>query len=121
MYMDENELFGGDDISEELAAAISNTPIFLPILSYKYMTEAGELWCKNELDFAKLKKRKLLPVVIKGVIIPSRVQFIIGNTKYLNYDPCDPRTGIESITMAVNHMLSGELSGMHTHKSYNSV
>ena len=98
---------GGVNINKELTTAINAAPIFLPILSSAYMTESGELWCQRELDFAKLKNRKLLPVVIKGVEIPDDVMLTIGpNTMRLVYDPFDPSTGIASIARAVGRLLA---------------
>ena len=107
VYLDERELMGGVNIGKELTAAISEAPIFLPILSSEYMTKGGELWCQRELDFAKYKERELLPVVIKGVEIPDDVMLTIGpSTMRLEYDPFDPSTGIASIARAVGRLLA---------------
>ena len=106
VYWDENEIVGGDNISTQLAAAINKATIFLAILSSEYMTESGKLWCQRELDFAKHKNRKVLPVVIKGAEIPDRVKFTIGAmTMYLVYDPSNPRPGIDKIAKAVDRLL----------------
>ena len=112
VYLDENQQYGGVHIGKQLTAAISEAPIFLPILSSQYMTKGGELWCKRELNFAKYKERELLPVVMKGIQIPDDVMLTIGpQTVHLEYDPLNPSIGIEKIVVAVDRLFV-KLSGM---------
>lgn len=117
VYRDSNELLGGVNISEEISAAISNAPLFLPILSSQYMGEPGKLWCQNELAFAIQEKRKLLPVVLKGANIPGSILLIVGaQRKRIEYDLFEPSTGLESITKAVEaitHRKRLSEEGMH--------
>lgn len=89
-----------------MAAAICNTPIFLPILSSQYMDKPGELWCQNELNLAKLKDKTVLPVVLKGVSIPPHIILVIGNQfERIEYDPSEPSTSLKNITTAVRKIL----------------
>lgn len=106
VYRDTDEILYGENIAETIADAICNTPIFLSILSSTYMNEAGNLWCQNELDFAKHKNRKLLPVVLKGAIIPDSILLTLGPDHLrIEYDPSEPSTGLEHIAAAVRRML----------------
>ena len=107
VYLDDNEIRGGDHIGKKLTTAIRVSSIFLPILSPEFTTEAGELWCQPELDFTKAAGScKFLPVVIKGVEIPDHILLTIGpQIKHLEYDPSNQSTGIANIIRAVETLL----------------
>ena len=113
VYRDEKNLAGGTTISKELAAAIHNSSVFLPILCSQYVTEPGECWCQSELDYAKEKKRRFLPVVFKGVDIPGHILLTIGSQiKRIEYDSSNPQTCIEDVTRSIQGML-GSRSGVY--------
>ena len=59
VYLDERELTGGDNIGKKVSAAIRGSTIFLPILSFEYVHEAGELWYLKKLHFANVAHREI--------------------------------------------------------------
>ena len=119
-FLDESEGTSGVNIGKEVTAAIRASTIFLPILSFEYVKEAGELWCLKELNFASAAGSKLLLVVIKGVEIPDDMLFKIDpHPRRLEYDPSNPMTGIANITRAVGELVVEQrgmnLEYLHVH------
>lgn len=105
VYRDTSRVVGGDSFPKKLAAAIDRTTIFIPILSNDYMGESGESWCHNELNFAKEKKKQIIPVILKGAKIPNHIHLSIGTLQRVTYDPKNPSPGLRSMATAVQRKL----------------
>ena len=113
VYRDEKNLAGGTTINKELAAAIHNSSVFLPILCSQYVTKPGERWCQSELNYAKEENKRFLPVVIDGVPIPPHILLIIDpQIKRLEYDSANPQPCIKEVTRSIQGML-GSRSGVY--------
>jgi hypothetical protein len=108
VWLDESEMRGGSNISNEIAKGIHGSNYFIPFISNHYLQSN---WCLEELDrvspYSLEKKITILPVLLfqrskldfSG--LPEDRKILIENllkrTKYLEIDKYNINPGIESI------------------------
>jgi hypothetical protein len=75
IWIDIYGLRKGDNINKEIADAIANSSLFIPFISENYCRSEP---CQMELEFAQIKKRKIIPIMLKREIENNQIEFIIN-------------------------------------------
>ena len=75
IWIDIYGLRKGDNINKEIADAIASSSLFIPFISENYCRSEP---CQMELEFAQIKKRKIIPIMLEKEITNNHIQFIIN-------------------------------------------
>jgi tetratricopeptide (TPR) repeat protein len=65
VWVDSQELSGGDELPLEVRKAIKDHDRFFVVLSVNTMTNSA--WVKKEIDYARRLKKKVIPVTLPGI------------------------------------------------------
>ncbi len=112
VWLDESEMRGGSNISNEIAKGIHGSNYFIPFISNHYLQSN---WCLEELDrvspYSLEKKITILPVLLLRISkldfsgLPEDRKILIENllkrTKYLEIDKYNINPGIETIADSI--------------------
>ena len=100
-YWFDEEISSGHGIREEIATNIENSALFL-FLSSANANKSD--WIYKEIVYADKIKKYIIPVCIDATPYNNKVNFLIGNLKYIKYYT-NPQKGLDDMLMDIKTYL----------------
>jgi hypothetical protein len=107
VWIDRRGIAGGREWTEEIVRAIQDAGYFVLLLS-PHSVASEEV--KKELILASGERKRILPVMLRGVDIPDSMKYALVNKQWIDLSE-DFDTGLERLLQAIDTHESGEQNG----------